>query len=315
MTPLKQIQTQNNSETTKSLVSYLPHRNSSVPSLQSATMSQRQSLVMQGESLWQAPGFSQYPVSHRNVPSGQSQRETIISIIGFYDMIEIYCDTWSILQFQITYHCGKLVDYLLRVEQKARSHPHTFLGRCWDGIRLRFHKGKLLCHQVQSSGNCWSGQTPGIADVFPRCTLEIRFLHIYKCKGVNTIWDHDILSSKYKFLLPLAHSPHRSGQLLTTLGSVQLGSAFSQNSSRSQHVPVIISISNTKMTGNIIMGILRTLLDLYSFSKITFAYFAFFWAGRLDKIQGTIYRVGAPISCILTYIRLPFYPMDQCKLV
>ena len=104
-------------------------------------------------------------------------------------MIKIKCcDTGSILQFQITYHCGKLMDYLLRVEQKARSHPHTFLGRCWDGIRLRFHKGKLLCHQVQSSGNCWSGQTPGIADVFPRCTLEIRFLHIYKCKGVKTIF-------------------------------------------------------------------------------------------------------------------------------
>ena len=138
------------------------------------------------------------------------------------------------------------------MEQKVRSHPHTFQGRCRDGIRFLFHRGKLLCRQ--SVRNYWSVCSPGIAAFFPRYTLEIRFWHIYKCKGVETLfWDHDILSNKYKFSLPLSHSPHRSGQVFTTCGSVQLGSAFSQNCSLSQHVPVIISISKTKTAGNILM--------------------------------------------------------------
>ena len=102
-------------------------------------------------------------------------------------MIEIYfkaCNIKSILWDLITYRCSKLVDYLLRVEQKNRSRPHTFQGRCWDGILFRFHTCKLLFRQ--SFHNGWSELTPGIAAFFPRCTLEIRFWHIYKCKGVET---------------------------------------------------------------------------------------------------------------------------------
>ena len=88
--------------------------------------------------------------------------------------------------FQITYHCSKLVEQNLpRVEQKVRSYLHTFQGRCWDGIRFHFHTCKLLRRQIQSVDNCLSVSTPGIATFFPRCNLEIRFLHIYKCKGVN----------------------------------------------------------------------------------------------------------------------------------
>ena len=77
---------------------------------------------------------------------------------------------------------------LLRVEQRVRSHLHTFQGRCWDNIRFHFHTCKLLCRQFRSVDNCLSVSTPGIAAFFPRCTLEIRFLHIYKCKGVETLF-------------------------------------------------------------------------------------------------------------------------------
>ena len=195
--------------------------------------------------------------------------------------------------FQITYHCSKLVEQNLpRVEQKVRSYLHTFQGRCWDGIRFHFHTCKLLRRQIQSVDNCLSVSTPGIAAFFPRCTLEIRFWHIYKCKGVETLfWDHDILSNKYKFSLPLAHTPHRSGQVFTTMGSLQLGFAFSQNSSLSQHVTVIISIGKTKTAGNIIMDIiiLGTLLDLYFALKLPLHILHVFWHAdwTKSKVQST----------------------------
>ena len=67
------------------------------------------------------------------------------------------------------------VNYLVRMEQKVRPQSDTFQARCWDGIRRHSHKGKLQCRQIQSFGNGWSVWTPGIAAVFPRCTLEIRF--------------------------------------------------------------------------------------------------------------------------------------------
>ena len=93
----------------------------------------------------------------RSIGAILERKNNIYNSFLWYDWNIKACNIKSILWDLITYRCSKLVDYLLRVEQKARSHPHTFLGRCWDGIRLRFHKGKLLCHQVQSSGNCWSG--------------------------------------------------------------------------------------------------------------------------------------------------------------
>ena len=169
------------------------------------------------------------------------------------------------------------------MEQKVPSHLHTFQGRCRDGILFLFHRGKFLCRQFVR--NYWILYSPGIAAFFLRCILEIGVLHIHKCEGVET---YDILSNKYKFSLPLAHSPHRSGQLSTTLGSLQLGFAFSQNSSLSQHVPVIINISKTKMTGNIIMN-LGTLLDSDFFLKLPLHILHVFWHAdwTKSKVQST----------------------------
>ena len=250
----------------------------------------------------------------RSIGAILERKNNIYNSFLWYDWNIKACNIKSILWDLITYRCSKLVDYLLRVEQKIRSHPHKFQGRCWDGIRFLFHTCKLLFRQ--SFHNGWSELTPGIAAFFLRCTLEIRFWHIYKCKGVETLfWDHDILSNKYKFSLPLAHTPHRSGQVFTTMGSLQLGFAFSQNSSLSQHVTVIISIGKTKTAGNIIMDIIifRNFIGSIFFPKITVTYFACLLACRLDEIQGAIYTVAAPLLCIITLFRLPFYPMDEGK--
>ena len=192
------------------------------------------------------------------------------------------------------------------MEQKVPSHLHTFQGRCRDGILFLFHRGKFLCRQFVR--NYWILNSPGIAAFFLRCILEIGVLHIHKCEGVET---YDILSNKYKFSLPLAHSPHRSGHLSTTQLSLQLGFAFSQNSSLSQHVPVIINDIFYALT--LTSTLLGTLLDLYFFPKITVTYFACLLACRLDEIQGAIYTVAAPLLCIITHFCLPFYPMDEGK--